>query len=123
MTHDNSSTGTWLSLPEVAEAMGVQLRDVRNLVREDALAGMRRPAPDGPFLVPAEFLVPDEQIDGRQRPLPALRGTVIQLRDNGLTVDEAVEWLLSPEPALDTTPIEALRDRRIHEVRRVAQTV
>ncbi|MEE6281173.1 Rv2175c family DNA-binding protein [Georgenia sunbinii] len=124
MTSDDTSSTGWLSLPEVAEAMGIKLRDVRNLLRDNVLAGMRQPPPDGPFLVPASFLVDgDDPLSVHKRALASLRGTVIQLQDSGFTVDEAVHWLLSEEPALGTTPIQALRDKRIHEVRRVAQTL
>lgn len=123
MTRDDLIPTDWLSLPEVAEAMGVKLRDVRNLLRDRTLAAMRRPAPDGPLLVPALFLVDDDEKAGRRQPLRSLRGTVMQLEDNGLTVEEAVAWLLTVTAALDAAPVVALRERRIHEVRRVAQTL
>lgn len=100
--------------------MRVRLRDVRNLVRDSALAGARRPAPDGPFLVPAVFLV---ERDGHTVPLPSLRGSVMQLTDGGFTADEAVGWLLAEQRELGTAPIRALLEGRVHEVRRVAQAL
>ena len=123
MTRDDLIPTDWLSLPDVAEVMGVKLRDVRNLLRDRTLAGMRRPAPDGPFLVPALFLVEDEEDANRRRPLRTLRGTVMQLEDGGFTSDEAVAWMLTETPALDAAPVVALREQRIHEVRRVAQAL
>ncbi|HLV05124.1 Rv2175c family DNA-binding protein [uncultured Georgenia sp.] len=118
------ASGTrWYSLPEVAEILGIRLRDVRTLLRDNALAASRRGREDGPVLVPADFLLTAEDGAARPGPVPALRGTLIQLQDGGFTVEEAVEWLLTEREELGTTPIAALRARRIHEVRRVAQTV
>jgi hypothetical protein len=122
MTENDASGPRWCSLPEVAELLDVRLRDVRDLLREHHLAGTR-PREEGPFLVPRDFLLTAEDGAAEPGPVPSLRGTLIQLTDTGFTVDEAVEWLLTEQEDLGTTPIAALRAQRIHEVRRVAQTL
>ncbi len=121
MTENDASDPRWCSLPEVAELLDVRLRDVRDLLRDRHLAGTR-PQEEGPFLVPRDFLLTEEDGAAQPGPVPSLRGTLIQLTDTGFTVDEAVEWLLTEQQDLGTTPIAALRAQRVHEVRRVAQT-
>ncbi|BDV30385.1 Rv2175c family DNA-binding protein [Microbacterium terricola] len=103
----------WLSLPELVEALGEPLGRVRRLLDEYQLVGSRR---DGPLKVPAVFLV-----DGA--PLPSLRGTVIVLHDAGFTDDEAIDWLLGVDDSIGAAPIDALRQGRKSEVRRVARTL
>ncbi len=123
MTENDAAGTRWYSLPEVAELLDVRLRDVRTLLRDHALAGSRRGDENAPFLIPGDFLLTAEDGAAAPGPLPSLRGTLIQLMDGGFTTEEAVDWLLSEQDELGTTPIAALRARRIHEVRRVAQTV
>lgn len=114
-------TEVWLTIDVLAERLGMRLRDVRGLLRDQALAGTRREE-NGPFVVPAQFIFTAEDGAADPGPVPSLRGTLIQLTDSGMPTDEAVEWLLAEQEELGTTPIAALRARRIHEVRRVAQT-
>lgn len=121
MTVNDPSGPRWCSLPEVAELLDIRLRDVRDLLRDQALAGTR-PQEDGPFLVPRDFLHTAEDGAAEPGPVPSLRGTLIQLTDTGFSTEGAVEWLLTEQEDLGTTPIAALRAHRIHEVRRVAQT-
>ena len=121
MTIDDSTGMRWYSLPEVAELLDVRLRDVRSLLRDHSLAGSRR-GEDGPFLVPSAFILTAEDGAAQPGPVPSLRGTLMQLMDTGFEPEAAVEWLLTEQPELGSTPIAALRDKRIHEVRRVAQT-
>ncbi len=117
-----AGSGDWLALPEVAELLGIRLRDVRNLLRDSALAASR-PREDGPLLIPAAFLFTAEEGAAEPGPVPSLRGTLIQLADGGMSTEAAVEWLTTEQEELGTTPIAALRARRIHEVRRLAQTL
>lgn len=114
-------TEVWLTIDVLAERLGMRLRDVRGLIRDQALAGTRREE-GGPFVVPAQFIFTAEDGAADPGPVPSLRGTLIQLTDSGMPTEEAVEWLLAEQEELGTTPIAALRARRIHEVRRVAQT-
>ncbi|MFI8594811.1 Rv2175c family DNA-binding protein [Microbacterium sp. NPDC078428] len=103
----------WLTLPDVADAIGETTSRVRRLLDDHALVAVRV---DGVLKVPADFL-----LEGR--PLSSLRGTVIVLLDGGFTPEEAVQWLFEPEETIGMPPIEALRAGRKSEVRRVAQTL
>ncbi|ACZ31015.1 hypothetical protein Xcel_1996 [Xylanimonas cellulosilytica DSM 15894] len=110
----------WLTLPDLAERLGVEVSRVRGLVRDRALVGVKR-GERTTFQVPEAFLVPAD--DGGEHVLPTLRGTVVVLGDQGFTDDEILAWLFTPEDALGVAPIEALRAGRRAEVRRVAQTL
>ncbi|PFG37883.1 hypothetical protein ATJ97_0347 [Georgenia soli] len=111
----------WYSVPEVAELIGIRLRDVRAMLRDHKLLAVPR-GPNDALSVPAELLLgPDEQ-DG-PGPLPALRGTLMVLADSGYDPEESFRWLYTRHDELDETPIAALRARRTHAVRRAAQTI
>lgn len=71
---------------------------------------------DAVLVVPEEFLLDD-------LPLKDLRGTLTLLADDGYTDAEAMEWMLTPNDILGTSPIGALRAGRKAEVRRVAQAL
>lgn len=103
----------WLSLPDLVERLGEPLGRVRRLLDDKHLVGSRR---SGSFAVPALFIIDDH-------PLASLRGTVIVLQDAGLSDDEVIDWLLTPEDSIGLAPIDALLQGRKSEVRRVAQTV
>jgi len=103
----------WLTVPDLAERLGLPLGKVRRLLEERQLLGTRI---DGIFKVPAEFLRGDE-------PVQELRGTIIVLADNGFSDDEAIDWLLGEDEILGARPIDALRAGRKAEVRRVAQAL
>ncbi|UWF76785.1 MULTISPECIES: Rv2175c family DNA-binding protein [Microbacterium] len=109
----DSDAVQWLTVPEVAEALGVTPGRVRRLLDEHYLVGSRR---HGPLAVPAIFLVDDG-------PLPSLRGTIIALHDAGFDDDEVIDWLLAEEDTLGRTPIAALLAGHKSEVRRVARTL
>jgi len=102
----------WLPLPEVANRLGLQPREVRALVRDQRLVGTRLEGVEG-YRVPGSFLVGDRLVDG-------LRGSIIQLRDAGMDDTAIVEWLLSPHAELGEAPIRALEAGRTHAVRRAA---
>jgi len=104
---------TWLTLPELVETLGEPLGRVRRLIDEYHLVASRR---TGKLAVPEVFIV-----DGH--PLSSLRGTAIVLHDAGFTDDEAIDWLLDYDDSIGLPPIEALRQGRKAEVRRVAQTL
>ena len=112
--------GEWLTLPDVAEALGTDVGKVRRQVSERNLVGVRR-GERHTFQVPAAFLVPSDE--GGREVLGALRGTVLVLADGGLPDVDILRWLFEPEASMGTTPVEALRSGRKHEVRRVAQAV
>lgn len=106
-------TADWLTVPDLVDRLGVSPGRVHRLLEDRALLGIRR---DGILKVPAVFL-------NDEGPLPELRGTNILLADAGFTDEEALDWLLSIEASLGTTPIEALLAGRKAEVRRVAQAL
>jgi hypothetical protein len=105
----------WLTLPDVAEQLGVEVTRVRQLVKEGQLIAVRRG--EGRILqVPAAFVDGDRIVKG-------LAGTLTLLRDDGFTDEEALEWLFTPDDSLPGTPAQALRDNRGTEVKRRAQAL
>lgn len=106
--------GSWLPIPDVAERLGVPLSAVRRMVEDRDLLAVRVGA-DGIRRVPAKFLGPDG-------PLAALRGTFTVLSDGGMTDEETVRWLFTPDPTLpvDGAPIDAIIGGFKTEVRRRA---
>ncbi|HWK91116.1 MAG TPA: Rv2175c family DNA-binding protein [Luteimicrobium sp.] len=108
----------WLTLPDVADRLGLDVIRVRQLLRERKLVAVRR-GERNVLHVPAAFLIEHE---GRLQPIPALHGTVVLLDDARFTDDEIVEWLFAPEETLNgLSPVEALRQGQRAAVRRVAQ--
>ena len=107
------SDRSWLTVPDLVDMLGVGPSRVRRLIEDRHLLAVRR---DGVLQVPADFLRDDE-------PLHELRGTLIVLGDAGFDDDEAMAWLLETDDALEAAPIDALRNGRKAEVRRVAQAL
>lgn len=52
-----------------------------------------------------------------------LAGTLTLLADHGLSEEESIEWLFTPDASLPGRPIDALREDRGTEVRRRAQAI
>ncbi|WP_432547797.1 Rv2175c family DNA-binding protein [Kineococcus sp. SYSU DK004] len=107
--------GEWLTVPDVAERMGVELRTVRRLLQERELVAVRR-GERHVVSVPAAFVTPEG-------PLQHLRGTLSVLLDSGYSDAEAVRWLFTPDDTLPGTPVAALAANRKTEVRRRAQAL
>jgi hypothetical protein len=103
----------WLTIPDLVDQLGLGVSRVRRLI-EDRHLGAKRI--DGVLKVPALFVRDGE-------PIPELRGTLVVLADAGFGDDEAVDWMVDEEESLGTSPIEALRNGRKAEVRRVAQAL
>lgn len=101
----------WYTVSEVAELIGESAGRVRRLIEDQHLAAVRI---DGEPRVPASFLQ-----DGQ--PIPAVRGTLMLLRDAGFSNEEAVTWVLSENTELGETPIAALTRGRKAPVRRAVQ--
>ncbi|WP_407317560.1 Rv2175c family DNA-binding protein [Isoptericola halotolerans] len=112
--------GDWLTLPALADAIGVEPSRARGLVASRHVIGVKR-GQRKTFQVPAAFVVTGEH--GEPVILETLRGTVILLSDVGFSDAEALRWLFTPEESLGTSPIEALRSGRRAQVRRVAQAL
>jgi excisionase family DNA binding protein len=103
----------WLSVPEVADRLGVTPTKVRQFVEERQLAGSRH---TGVFLIPEDLLDPE-------RVMKDLPGTITVLIDGGFTEEDALEWVLSEHDVLKVSPVEALRLGKKAEVRRLAQAL
>ena len=105
--------GSWLTVPDVAERLGVPLSTVRRMLEDrellSARVGERRV-----ISVPEQFL--DERV------LRHLRGTFTVLADGGMDDEELLRWLFTPDPTLPTqgTPVDALAAGFKTEVRRRA---
>lgn len=112
----------WLSVPEVAERLGVRDREVRTMLRDRRLLAVRRAEGRGPQ-IPRDFLVPAQDGAPGWQALPSLRGTLVLLADCGLDDDQAMRWLTAHDDELGEAPLAALRRDRTHAVRRVAQTL
>lgn len=104
----------WATVPDVAEALGVEVTKVRQLLREGKLLAARA-APDAPLTIPAAF-VQDGQI------VKHLPGVITLLRDARYADGEAIGWLFEDDD-LPGSPIEALRENRGTEVKRRAQAL
>jgi hypothetical protein len=106
--------GDWMSLPEVADRLGIPSGKVKQLLRDRKLLAVTRP--DGARMVPAAFLDGDQVVKG-------LHGTLTVLLDCGFDDSEALRWLFTADDTLPGTPIEALCKRRGTEVNRRAQAL
>ncbi|GAA4680224.1 helix-turn-helix domain-containing protein [Streptomyces buecherae] len=105
----------WLTLPDIAELLDVEVTRVRQLVKEGQLIAVRR-GENRALHVPAEFI-------GDGRIVKGLVGTLTLLRDDGFTDEEMLEWLFTADPTLPGTPAQALRENRGTEVKRRAQAL
>lgn len=104
---------TWLTLPDAAELLGISASRVRRLLEDRVLVATRV---DGIRVIPSVFFRDGE-------PLHEIRGTLTVLADHHFDDDEALDWLLSDEDSLGTSPVAALLAGRKAEVRRVAQAL
>jgi len=107
--------GEWITVPDAAERLGVPLSRIRQMIADRELLGARV-GDRRVVAVPAKFL--DDS-----GPRPELKGTFTVLADGGLTDDESIEWLYTPDPTLpvEGAPIDALLAGHKTEVRRRAQ--
>jgi hypothetical protein len=106
--------GDWLSLPEVADRLGIPSSKVKQLLRDRKLLAATRT--DGSRAVPAAFLDGDQVVKG-------LHGTLTVLLDCGFDDSEALRWLFTADETLPGTPIQALYRHRGTEVNRRAQAL
>ena len=111
----DSLVAEWVPLPDVADRLGVDVGQIRRMLQDRLLVGIRR----GERRI---LCVPGELIEAGE-PLPDLRGTLIVLSDAGYSDEESLRWLFTPDDTLPGTPVEALRSGRKTEVRRRAQAL
>ncbi|MCB7137260.1 Rv2175c family DNA-binding protein [Cellulosimicrobium marinum] len=124
--------GEWLTLPDLAEALGTDVGKARRLVQERRVVGVRR-GERTTFQVPARFLVPLHLVDpanvgtptgdDRRGVLASLQGTIVVLTDAGFSDAEILAWLFAPQDELGEAPLDALLAGRKAHVRRVAQSL
>lgn len=130
MTDPDALVDEWLTVPDVADRLGLDAGKVRRMLQEHRLVAVRRGQP--PVLsVPASFLVPghlanpaaptNQDAAPTWAVLTSLHGTLTLLGDAGFTDEEAVVWLFTPDESLGGTPLDLLRAGRKAEVRRRAQ--
>lgn len=110
----------WLTLPDLAETLDIEVGKARGLVRDRYVVSTKR-GPNKSVQVPAKFVLPE--VDGRPGVIPTLRGTAIVLADAGFTDEEILEWLFTPNDELGEQPVDALINGKRAAVRRVAQTL
>ena len=119
MTEPASRTGqlvepaSWLSLAEVAQRLGVQPNQVRQMIRDRALLAVRR---DGEPKVPAELIATPTV----RKHLP---GVLTLLHDAGYSEEEALRWLYTADESLSGYPAVALAGDAATEVKRRAQAL
>lgn len=106
---------SWLTLPELAERLGVDVSRARQLVRERQVLAVRR-GENNALMVPEQFVQ-----EGRV--LKGLPGTVTLLHDGGYQDDEALRWLFTADDSLPGRPVDALAENRGTEVKRRAQAL
>jgi Rv2175c C-terminal domain of unknown function len=111
----DAAVSRWLTLPEVADELGVDAARARQLYSDRQFLARRR-GENAVLCVPAEFFLDGVVVKG-------LPGTLTLLTDAGYTDEEALSWLFTPDDALPGTPVQALRDNRGTEVRRRAQAL
>jgi hypothetical protein len=104
---------SFVAVPDIAEALGIPVTRVHQLVRERQLLAVRR---EGVLRVPAEFVLDGAVVRG-------LAGTITLLTDAGYNDAEILTWLWAPDDTLPGRPIDALRANRGTEVRRRAQAL
>jgi hypothetical protein len=103
----------WITLPDLAERLGVPVTKVHQLIRERALIAVRR---DGVLRIPAELVAGSTVA----KHLP---GVLTLLYDAGFNEEEALQWLYSPDDTLPGTPAVALNGPGATEVKRRAQAL
>ena len=110
-----SAVSEWLTVPDVAQRLGLDANRARGLLRDRQLLALRR-GERAVLSVPAEFLQDGEVLKG-------LPGTLVLLADAGYSDAEALRWLFTADDTLPGTPVDALRANRGTEVRRRAQAL
>jgi hypothetical protein len=102
---------SWLTIDEAAEQLGISASKVRRLIEEHILLAIRR---DKQPMIPAHLIQNGE-------PLSSIRGTMLLLKDCGLSDEEAIAWIYQENSELGATPISQLLLGHKAPVRRTAQ--
>ncbi|RMI29108.1 Rv2175c family DNA-binding protein [Nocardia stercoris] len=102
---------TLLSLPDVAEQLGIVVTRVHQMLRDHQLIAVRR---DGVAGIPAEFFDESGQVTKH------LTGLITVMRDSKYTDEEILEWIYTVDDSLPGRPIDALHGPLAREVIRRA---
>ncbi len=105
--------GEWITVPDAAEALGIEVTRVRQLIRDGQVLATRAPE-SGPLSIPSLFVHGGHVTKG-------LPGVITLLRDARYDDLDAIRWLYTPDDSLPGTPIQALVENRGTEVKRRAQ--
>jgi hypothetical protein len=106
--------GEWLTVPDIGERMGLRLSDVRQMIEDRQVLGVRI-GPRKVLSVPSKFFNEDG-------PLPELPGTFTVLGDSRMSDAQILRWLFTPDETLPVqgAPMDALLAGFKTEVRRRA---
>ncbi len=106
--------GEWLTVPDIGERLGIRLSDVRQMIEDRQVLGVRI-GPRKVLSVPSKFFDDDG-------PLPELPGTFTVLGDSRMTDAQILRWLFTPDDTLPVqgAPMDALLAGFKTEVRRRA---
>ena len=105
----------WLTVPEVAERLAVDVVQARQLLKDRQLLALRR-GERRIISVPAAFI--DDGVIVKKLP-----GLLVLLADAGFDENEAIRWIFTADETLPGAPIKALVENRGTEVRRRAQSL
>ena len=106
--------GEWLTVPDIGERMGLRLSDVRQMIEDRQVLGVRI-GPRNVMSVPSKFF-------NEEGPLPELTGTFTVLGDSRMSDAQILRWLFTPDDSLPVqgAPMDALLAGFKTEVRRRA---
>ena len=106
--------GEWLTVPDIGERMGLRLSDVRQMIEDRLVLGVRL-GERKVLSVPSKFFNEDG-------PLPELPGTFTVLGDSRMSDAQILRWLFTPDESLPVqgAPMDALLAGFKTEVRRRA---
>ena len=107
--------GDWLTVPDLAETLGIDVVQARQLLKDGRVIGVRR-GERSVISIPAAF-VSDGEI------VTKIPGLLTLLRDAGYDENESLRWIFTPDDSLPGTPMQALVENRHTEVRRRAQSL
>ena len=108
-------TSGWLTIPELADRLGVPVSKIRQLLRDGKLVAVERGHPPVKH-VPAELVAGDQLLKG-------LAGAITVLRDAGYDDEQALRWLLTEDDAIPGRPVDAMAAGRDTAVKRRAQVL
>ena len=115
MTDAETLVPSWLTFPDIAELLDIDVTRVRQLVRDRQVIALRR-GENNVLMVPEAFIQ-------NRHVLKGLPGTLTLLKDARYSDEEAVRWLFTPDDTLPGSPVDALVGNRGTEIRRRAQAL